>query len=149
MFGVTTTDTFEIFQHVFRSLERHNLVYLSITEPVWGIMQQGPPHRDSMLNALLPFVPKQTAVLLTGGYEADSADEAITTNRAKLIAFGRPFITNPDLVERMRNKLPLNDYSNQTGFYGGDENYYTTHKTWAETNSETYLASLKVAELKL
>jgi N-ethylmaleimide reductase len=42
------------------------------------------------------------------GYTQDSAEEAIETGKADLIAFGRPFLSNPDLVERFANGWELN-----------------------------------------
>ena len=108
-------------------------------------MQIGPEHSESQLNHLLPFVCKDTAVLLTGGYLGKSGNEAIATNRAKLIGFGRPFITNPDLPERLMNNIPLTSFADSTGFYGGDENMYTTYKTWTESESENYLKELKAS----
>jgi len=44
------------------------------------------------------------------------------------VAFGRPFIANPDLVERLRHGAPLNPVDVST-FYGGGERGYTDHPT--------------------
>lgn len=46
-------------------------------------------------------------LMLCGDFTRDSAEEALQTGRADLIAFGRDFITNPDLVERLKNNWPL------------------------------------------
>jgi N-ethylmaleimide reductase len=43
-----------------------------------------------------------------------------------LVSFGRPFISNPDLPERLRLGAPLNEYDPNT-FYGGDEHGYTDY----------------------
>ena len=48
------------------------------------------------------------ALILAGNYNADRAEETLTAGQADLIAFGRPFIANPDFVGRLKNKLPLN-----------------------------------------
>jgi N-ethylmaleimide reductase len=48
------------------------------------------------------------AFILAGGFDKESAEKALQDNRADLIAFGRPFLANPDLVERMRRSAPLN-----------------------------------------
>ncbi|NLG58986.1 MAG: alkene reductase, partial [Gammaproteobacteria bacterium] len=50
---------------------------------------------------------------------------------ADLVAFGRPFISNPDLVERLRNGWPLADADPAT-FYGGGAAGYTDYPTWEE-----------------
>jgi N-ethylmaleimide reductase len=43
-----------------------------------------------------------------------------------MVAFGRHFIANPDLPERIRHSLPLNAYDRKT-FYGGDSRGYTDY----------------------
>jgi N-ethylmaleimide reductase len=58
------------------------------------------------------------------GYTRETADKAIAAEDADLISFGRPFISNPDLVERFRNDWPLadpapmSDWSAPTGAKG-------------------------------
>lgn len=51
------------------------------------------------------------------------AIEALKTDKADLIAFGRDFISNPDLVERLRKNAPLNDINRATLYGGGAEGY--------------------------
>lgn len=59
-------------------------------------------------------------------YDRALAISAIESNHADLIAFGRPFIANPDLVERLRRNAPLNA-ADQATFYGGGEKGYTDY----------------------
>ena len=56
-------------------------------------------------------------------YTVDRAEEALTRGWADLIAFGRPFIANPDLPERLRQSLPLNAPDKATFFGGGAEGF--------------------------
>ncbi len=62
-------------------------------------------------------------LILAGGYTPASAETAIQSGMADLIAFGRPFISNPDLVERFRRNAPLADGDKATYYLGGDEGY--------------------------
>ncbi|NNC68013.1 MAG: alkene reductase, partial [Gammaproteobacteria bacterium] len=59
------------------------------------------------------------------GYTQETAEQAVADGHADLIAFGRPFISNPDLVERFKNKLPLNPEADMTTWYtpAGREGY--------------------------
>jgi len=57
---------------------------------------------------------------------------AIKENRADMIAFGRAFISNPDLVERLRIDAPLAEGDRAT-FYGGDAHGYTDYPVWKAT----------------
>jgi N-ethylmaleimide reductase len=56
------------------------------------------------------------AVILSGGYDRNRAEADLQSGAADLIAFGRPFISNPDLVERLKGGLPLAE-ADQTTFY--------------------------------
>jgi N-ethylmaleimide reductase len=62
-------------------------------------------------------------IILSGGYDPAKAEEALRNNYGDLIAFGRPFIANPDLVERFRNKLPLNQPKFDLFYSPGKEGY--------------------------
>jgi N-ethylmaleimide reductase len=60
------------------------------------------------------------------GYDRDRAVAAIAEGRANLVAFGRPFIANPDLVERMKRGVPLAELDPST-LYGGGAKGYTDY----------------------
>ncbi len=64
--------------------------------------------------------------ILAGGFERASAESALLEGRADLIAFGRPFIANPDLVERLRVEGPLNALD-MASFYTPDAKGYTDY----------------------
>ena len=70
------------------------------------------------------------AYIANNGYTRDLAVEALQAHSADLIAFGVPFISNPDLVERLRRDTPLNK-PDQSTFYGGDGHGYTDYPTLA------------------
>jgi N-ethylmaleimide reductase len=61
--------------------------------------------------------------ILAGGFDATSAENALAETRADLIAFGRPFLANPDLVERMRVGAPLNNPDMATFYLPGPKGY--------------------------
>ena len=66
--------------------------------------------------------------ILAGGFNRASAEAALAAGQADLIAFGRPFLANPDLVERMRSDAPLNAPDMAT-FYTPGEKGYTDYPT--------------------
>lgn len=66
--------------------------------------------------------------MVNNGYTRELATEALATGRADLVAFGRAFVANPDLVERLRLGAPLNDVDWDHCF-GGDERGYTDYRT--------------------
>ncbi len=61
--------------------------------------------------------------LASNGYDLARTQQALRTGAADLVAFGAPFLANPDLVRRYRDNLPLNK-ANPATFYGGGESGY-------------------------
>ncbi len=68
------------------------------------------------------------AFILCGGFNRVTAEQALRDKRADLIAFGRPFLANPDLVERLREDAPLN-IPDMATFYAPGTNGYTDYPT--------------------
>jgi N-ethylmaleimide reductase len=66
-------------------------------------------------------------IILSGGYDRDRAEEDLSGGSADLIAFGRPFIANPDLLARMRNRSPL-AVADQNTFYTPGPAGYTDYQ---------------------
>jgi len=66
--------------------------------------------------------------MANGSYDKARGDAAIASGHADCVAYGVPFIANPDLVERFRTDAPLNA-ADQGTFYGGDEKGYTDYAT--------------------
>lgn len=63
------------------------------------------------------------AYILSGGYDFDAANEDLAAQRGDLVAFGRPFLANPDLVQRFREGAELNDPDPSTFYTPGPEGY--------------------------
>ena len=66
-----------------------------------------------------------------GGFTGETADAAIRDGHADAIAFGRIFISNPDLPRRLQRGFPLTPYNRAT-FYGGDVAGYTDYPEHSE-----------------
>ena len=72
----------------------------------------------------------KNTVILAGGYNLDKAETDIKNNLGDLIAFGKPFINNPDLVERLKNNWPLATNPDKSTFYIGGEKGYTDYPVY-------------------
>jgi len=68
-----------------------------------------------------------------GMYDLDSANKAIANGSADYISFGRLFISNPDLVERLANNGPYNT-EDMSSFFAGDERGYVDYPPLAVNN---------------
>ena len=66
-------------------------------------------------------------LILSGGYDKERAEADIQSGLGDLVAFGRPFINNPDLVERFKNNLPLSTDLKMDLFYTPGEKGYTDY----------------------
>ncbi len=81
-----------------------------------------------------PSVPKEVkslikskfsnTLILSGGYQLDAAEKDLVENNADLVAFGRPFINNPDLVDRLKNSWELSSDLDVNTFYTPGEQGY-------------------------
>jgi N-ethylmaleimide reductase len=74
-------------------------------------------------------------LMVAGGFDRDSAEEWLKKGRADLIAFGRKFLANPDLPERLKSRAPLNA-DDPTTYYGGGAKGYTDYPTLAQDRGE-------------
>ncbi len=112
------------FGHIVSGLNHWDLAYLHLVEPaVVGTVkdENHDPRWDAIIHQLRDTF--RGVLILAGGYDSATAEAAIASGRADLIAFGRAFIANPDLPERLRHDLPLNE-ADGTTFFGGDSRGY-------------------------
>jgi len=72
----------------------------------------------------------KNTVILAGGYNMDKAEADLKSGLANLIAFGKPFINNPDLVERYKNDWPMALNPDTSTFYIGGEKGYTDYPVY-------------------
>ncbi|HEY0799975.1 MAG TPA: alkene reductase [Steroidobacteraceae bacterium] len=121
------------FGYVTEQLDKRGIGYLHVVEPrVKGTETIGEVHDPVAARHLRP---KFTGTLIAaGGFTKETADAIIEAGHADIVAFGRHFIANPDLPERLRLNLPLNRYDRST-FYGGDACGYTDYPFHAETQA--------------
>jgi len=118
------------FTHAVQALNRFGLAYLHVTEMGSDTPGAAGPAFD------LAELRKiwQGTYITNAGYDAARAEAAIAEGRADAVAFGVPFLANPDLVERFRQQVPLNAPEVAT-FYGGDAHGYTDYPTLAQVSA--------------
>jgi len=69
-------------------------------------------------------------IILAGGYYKEKAESDLQNGLGDLVAFGRLFINNPDLVDRLKNNLPLSQHLDMNLFYSADEKGYTDYPVY-------------------
>lgn len=111
-----------LFTHVMEALNPFNLAYVHVVES----SMTGDTPQPFDFKALRQAC--RGNYLANGGYDRARGDAAIASGHAEAVAFGVPFIANPDLVERLRVNALLNT-PDQSTFYGGGEQGYTDYPT--------------------
>ncbi|PZU64014.1 alkene reductase [Sphingobium sp.] len=123
--GISDSHPQALFDHIVGELDKLGLVYLHVIEGATG----GPRDIASFDYASLRQ-RFHNAYIANNGYTLELATKALAADAADLIAFGRPFIANPDLVERLRRGARLNEIDPAT-LYGGRAEGYSDYPALA------------------
>ncbi len=116
-----TYDTIdETYVQLAKTMKEIGLVYLHIVDHE----SMGTPHVPQSIKQQIRAAFGGT-IILSGGYNAQHADRDIAAGKGELVAFGRPFIANPDLVERFKQSAELNIPNSDTFYTPGPEGYLT------------------------
>ncbi len=125
-------DPMPLYTHVVRALNPLGLAYLHFIEPRSSGAGRAEVNHQNVPSAMVLFRPIWKGVLITaGGFTGETANAAIAEGHADAIAFGRIFISNPDLPRRLQHGFPLTPYNRAT-FYGGEETGYTDYSGYSE-----------------
>lgn len=110
-----------LFDHIVDGLNAEKLVYIHVIEGATGGPRDVAPFDYGSLRRRF-----HGTYIGNNGYDLALANKVLAANEADLIAFGKPFISNPDLVERLKSGAPLNQPDKAT-FYGGGSKGYTDY----------------------
>jgi N-ethylmaleimide reductase len=112
-----------LFDYIVDQLNALKLTYIHVIEGATGGPRDIAPFDYASLRKRFAG-----AYVANNGYDFELANKVLAEGAADLIAFGKPFISNPDLVERLKRGAPLNDWDKAT-FYGGGAKGYTDYPT--------------------
>jgi N-ethylmaleimide reductase len=112
------SDPQALFNAAVEQLAPFQLAYLHVVEGATGGPRDNAPFDYEQLRERF-----DGAWMVNNGYDRGMAVDAVAEDRADLVAFGRPFISNPDLVRRLREHAPLNAWDSKTFYGGGDAGY--------------------------
>lgn len=116
-------DQEEAALYLVEELNKRHIAFLHISEPDWA---GGKPYSDAFRDAVRARF--KGVIVGAGAYTAEKAENLIEKGFIDAVAFGRSYISNPDLVERLQQNAPLNEPDGET-FYGGGAKGYTDYPT--------------------
>lgn len=127
--GVSTSDPQPLFDYIVDKLNALNLVYLHVIEGATGGARDVAPFDFDSLRRRF-----KNTYMANNGYDLALATTRLNEGKADLFAFGKPFIANPDLVERLKTGAPLAALDQAT-LYGGGAKGYNDYPALAESEA--------------
>lgn len=123
----------ELFTYVAEQLELRNLAYLHVMDGLgFGFHELGEPMTLDEFRKVF-----SGPLIGSTGYSQESAEIAIASGKVDMISFGRPYISNPDLVDRFANDWPLADIADMSVWYSFGPEGYADWPTYEEQQAKS------------
>ena len=126
--GMSDSDPDALFAHVAKELNQLGLAYLHLIEPRVSGSEDVKSSGGLAAERLRPFF--EGKMIAAGGFEPDTAEHVVSSGILDAVAFGRHFLSNPDLPRRIAEHLELTPYDRST-FYTFDTVGYTDYPLYA------------------
>lgn len=123
--GVSSSDAQAQFDYIVDHLDALGIVYIHVVEGATGGARDVAPFDFGSLRRRF-----KNTYIANNGYDLELATSHLAEGKADLFAFGRPYIANPDLVERLKTRAPLAQFDPAT-LYGGGSAGYTDYPVMA------------------
>lgn len=108
----------DAYEYLAKELKKLQLAYIHIVDQ----SDMGAPEVPTSVKDKIKIAFGGT-IIASGGFDAQSANKALVSGMSDLIAFGRPFVSNPDLVYRMKNNIALQTADFNTLYTPGEKGY--------------------------
>ncbi|MBB6498027.1 alkene reductase [Pedobacter cryoconitis] len=105
-------------QYILEELQKLDILYIHFSNAITNGRPSIP--LNFLRSARQRF---KNIIMIAGGFTVKTAEEILQTQFVNLVAFGKLYISNPDLVERIKNDSPLADWDEETFYQGGDKGY--------------------------
>lgn len=117
------------YGHVIKEINKLPLAYLLLTEPRWfggkqdNYVEKDPGFNMPITNSMIYRQHYRGVLIAAGGFVPHTAEQAVRDGTCDAVAFGRWFIANPDLPQRIREESLLNRYDRETFYTWGTKGY--------------------------
>ena len=115
-----------LFTKVVEGLAKYGLAYIHVVEGQTGGKRDFLPFDYEALHAAYKAAGGKAGWMVNNAYTREMAIDAVESGKADVVAFGKPFISNPDLVRRLKENAPLAQWD-QTTLYGGGAKGYADY----------------------
>ncbi|WP_040281602.1 alkene reductase [Psychroserpens damuponensis] len=121
MSGITVDEeTIPTFEYIIKKLNDYNLAYIHLSEPFTDVSEVP----FAVTEIAKHFRPLYNGTLMINtDFDQEKGNQVLETGDADLVAYGKPFISNPDLVERFEDNIELADWNKDTFYTTGPEGY--------------------------
>ncbi|MGA9913798.1 alkene reductase [Paraburkholderia sp.] len=125
--GMDCPDILPTILEAAEFLQARGIAYLHLVEADWD---DAPQFTEEFRQAIRARFTQP--IIVAGNYDKARAEWVISSGYADLVAFGRPFVANPDFPHRLANDLPLASFDGST-LFGGDDRGYTDYPSLSQT----------------
>ncbi len=121
VFGMTLNEeSIPTFDYIINKLNEYDLAYLHLSEPFTDVSDI--PYAEPHIAKRYRPMYKGT-LIINGGFDQQKGNAVIEAGDANLVAFGKTYVSNPDLVERFAQNAELNEWDKDTFYTPGKEGY--------------------------
>jgi len=121
IFGMTLDkETIPTFDYIIKKLNEYDLAYLHLSEPFTDVSEV--PFAETEIAKRYRPIYNGT-IIINGGFDQEKGNAVLEAGNADLVAYGKPYISNPDLAERFEQNLPLTDWNQDTFYTPGTKGY--------------------------
>ena len=129
VFGMTMNEeTIPTFDYIVDRLNNYNLSYLHLSEPFSDVSDI--PYAVTEIAKHYRPIYKGT-LIINGGFDQEKGNKVLEEGDADLVAYGKPYVSNPDLVDRFAENIPLADWNTDTFYTPGKKGYLDYEKKTA------------------
>jgi N-ethylmaleimide reductase len=136
--GMDCPDILPTMLDAIEYLQDRGIAYLHLVEADWD---DAPQFTEEFRQAIRARFSRP--IIVAGGYDKARAEWILSKGYADLVAFGRPFVANPDLPRRLAEDLPLAKLDS-SALFGGSESGYSDYSRWSETSQADTARELEV-----
>ena len=118
--GMADSHPEQTYGTIMEKLNEYKLAFLHLSE-----MMTPEERLSEAVRSIVPYYREiyHGTLISCGGHSGESARRMLDQGHADLIAFGKPFISNPDLVRRLKKDLPLTEPDKETFYHGGPKGF--------------------------